>query len=239
MALPHNFCADPGEGLNIHGIRMRQTHNEKGNLLQDTADLRQGKAEIDLGFSRAVYQRNKDLLLRLLDLRNRLLDLGIPAGIPLLKDTLKDPLCRVPLLLRSVLVPLDDLLYPFPEWPDLGLRSPFTQPVARWCRVFKDLLQCLPVKPGLPKHSPLLVTIHQHPFSYIRPPFHLFVHPFPSILKPEKITIFSDPQMKVYSGCRTFKPPALMPHFSTGVYRRPLWMHCTRRLHKSVSLMMR
>ncbi|MDP6527166.1 MAG: transposase, partial [Kiritimatiellia bacterium] len=25
-------------------------------------------------------------------------------------------------------------------------------------------------------------------------------------------------QMKVYSGCRTFKPTALMPHFSTGVY---------------------
>ena len=28
--------------------------------------------------------------------------------------------------------------------------------------------------------------------------------------------------MKVYSGCRTFKPPALMPHFSTGVYKARL-----------------
>ena len=102
-------------------VAVGQGHQEDRHLLQGAAQLGQGVEVVHLGLARPVDQRHEHLAAGAPDLRDRLLHDRAAAAVALLPQSLEDPLGGVPLLLRDLLVLLQDHPDPVHVGPQLGL----------------------------------------------------------------------------------------------------------------------
>jgi hypothetical protein len=99
------------ESLNEDRSRVGQRHHEQGDLRLLACQMDRGCAEIDLGFTRRMRQRQENLLMHLLPGPNGILDRRVATlEAVLVPQSLEDPLGRMPLLLRSLAVVLQDLM---------------------------------------------------------------------------------------------------------------------------------
>ena len=111
MAFEEGLGALPWKRLNVEGIRIRQRHHEQRHLLPLTGEVDIGEAEVDLGLARWMREGHEDLLPDVLPLPDRRFHHRDAAGVATLgPQPVEDPLRRVVLLLRLLLVLLQHLL---------------------------------------------------------------------------------------------------------------------------------
>jgi len=80
-----------------------------------------------------------------------LLDDGLTAGVSkLVPEPFENPLGRVPLLLGSLAVLLEDLMNNRQKWPQLRFRSRPVQLKIGWFFMPQNLIQGLPMDPVVP-----------------------------------------------------------------------------------------
>ena len=118
MALLKRLGAFPGKDLAEEGVAERQRHHEHRHLpLLPPIDDRR-LAEIGLGFARPMHQRHEHFRRPPLPASHLFLDDRSAAAIPLFAEPLQNPLGRVPLLLRGLLVGFENLVDQRHERPE-------------------------------------------------------------------------------------------------------------------------
>ena len=105
--------------------------NQGGTARRGLHSCFQAIAEIDLAFARQVRQRQKHLLVRLLQSPNRVLHHDLAALVAVLvPQPLEDPLGRMPLLLRRLAVECQDLVDDWQKGRQLPLLSRLSLTIA-------------------------------------------------------------------------------------------------------------
>ena len=152
-------------GLHEAGIAVRQIEGKKVDLLEYTADYRQGFAKVHLGMARRVMQRHEHLPRPVSACPHIIFDDGVAAGEPVLvAQPFVDPLHRMTLLAVNLAVflqnPVDN------AGISVQLRTPWRSltPVARRHRKPQYLAHRLAVDPENPRR----LTI-AHPVDMARP----------------------------------------------------------------------
>ncbi len=114
-------------------VAVRQRHHEVGCLGCLTTQHHPSFAEVNLGLCRPVRRRHEHLGAGPLPLPYGILDDGqLPFAIVLVAQAFKDAFGRMPLLLRSLAVLLENLVNDRKKRPQLRLRPGLLQPVAWW-----------------------------------------------------------------------------------------------------------
>src|SRR3984885_13850820 len=135
---------------------VRQRHHEQGDLGLLAGQLDRRLAEVALGLTRRMRQRQKDFLARLLPCPDRVLHHGLATLVTVfIAESLEDPLRRVPLLLRRLAVAGEGLVNDRQERVQLPLRPWLALPVTRRLLVGQDLLQRVPTQTVLAARATL------------------------------------------------------------------------------------
>ena len=176
MALLKRLGAFPGKDLAEEGVAERQRHHEHRHLpLLPAIDDRR-LAEIGLGFARPMRQRHEDFRRPPLPAAHLFLDDGSAAAIPLLAEPLQNPLGRVPLFLRGLLVGFENLVDQRHERPQDRLFARLLLPIAGRFLMLQNLLQRVPMQAVLLAGLTLRQFAGQHPATHFAPQFHVRVH---------------------------------------------------------------
>jgi hypothetical protein len=121
--------------LHKTGIAVRQVHGEEVDRPLHPADHRQRRAEINLRMPGVVPEQHKHLALVLTAHQNIVLHDRQPAGIAvLIAQTLENPLRCVPLLRRTALILVQDLVNDPHKKVQLGPLRRLAPPVTGWHR---------------------------------------------------------------------------------------------------------
>ena len=180
MAGLEGLGALPRIGGEEVGVRVGQGDHPQVGLAPHAGDLDDRLAEVELGVTGRMAERDEDLLRVLLGLGHGPLDLGDPAGVAVLvTEALEDPPRRVALLGWGTLVGFEDLVDDGQEGPELGLGPGVGHLVAGGLGVRQDLVQGLVADPVVPEDRALGGTLHQDFPADLRPHLHVGVHPSP------------------------------------------------------------
>src|SRR5277367_1717657 len=177
MPFQKGLRALPRKDLDEDRSRVRQRHHEQRDLglLASQPDRR--LAEVDLGLTRRMRQRQKDFLLRLLPGPDRVLHHRVAALVTVLvAQPLEDPSGRVSLLLRRLPVVGEDLVNDRQKWLELALRPWLALPVTRWLLVGQDLLQRVPTQTVLAACATTAQLAGQHLSANVSPKLHVGTH---------------------------------------------------------------
>ena len=121
MSVLEGFRTHAGIGDNEHRIGIGQCHSKEGDLDQLPRHFHQGKTKVHLGFPRLVQQGNEDFSARLVEVPNRLFNLGVASTVTLLLQPLEDPFRRMPLFAGQFPIHLEDSGNAFQIRTDLDL----------------------------------------------------------------------------------------------------------------------
>ncbi len=132
MTLLKDLGALLGKGLTEDRVGVRQRHHEEGNLDLVAAEKDLRLAEVDLSLTRPVAQGDEDLRLTLPPSANGVLHDGQAAVVLMLQHKpVEDALGGMPLLLRGLLVRLQNLMDDRKKPLQLGLFPWLSLPIAR------------------------------------------------------------------------------------------------------------
>ena len=173
----NDLRAFPREHLAVDRIRVRQTHHEQGDLSLLPPDLHVGKPEVHLGFTRGMRQRQEHLFPTQSPGTYRVLDDRVTTReAVLVTQPFPDPLGRVPLLARCLLICLQNLLDDRQKRLDLR-PGPRPSLAISWRLLMRqNLLQRLPVQSVLLAGRTLAQLLRQNLPANFCPQFHVGVH---------------------------------------------------------------
>lgn len=165
------------------GVTVGQRHHEQGHpgRIAPQSDIR--LAEVHLGFSRRMRQRQKHLLVLFLPGPHGVLHACVTALVLMLGlQPLEEPLGRVPLLPMDLLIALENLVDDRQKLTDLWPLARLLLLVLRRLRVLKNPLERIPVELVLAANRPLACLVRQNLASNLDPFLHVSEHPFYSSL---------------------------------------------------------
>jgi hypothetical protein len=173
----------PRVGADVEAIGEREAHHRERRLALLAGDTDRCVAEVELGLTGWVRERDEHLLVVALVHGDGLLHLGDAAFVAvLIAQTLEDALGRVALLGRSVAVRGQDLLDHAQVGAELGLGARSGRAVARWLRVSEDLLEGLRPDAVVPSDGSLRDALDEHLAPDLRPVLHVGSHSFSRLL---------------------------------------------------------
>ncbi len=165
------------------GVRVGQRDDPERGLDAVAGDLDDGLAEVELGMTGWMAERDERFLRVRLGSLHRRLDLGVTAGVAVfVPQALEDLPRRVPLLGRGLAVIVEDLVDRGQVGTEHGLRAHPGHLIAGRLRVRQDLGQGLVPDSVVPMDGTLRRAFHQDLPSDLGPFVHVGVHPSPVLL---------------------------------------------------------
>ncbi len=180
MAGLEGLGALAGIGRDEIGVRVGKRHHREGGLHLDACDHHRCLAEVELGMSGRVRERDEDLLGVVLGPGHGPSHLrGAPRVAVFVSEPLIDALGRVALLWRCVLVGFQDLVDHGKELTEHRLRASDPLAIAGRLRICQDLLERPSADPVVPSDRTLRSALHEHLAPDLCPHLHVGVHPSP------------------------------------------------------------
>jgi hypothetical protein len=213
MPFQERLGAFAREYLAEDGVAVGQRHHEQGHPghLAPQSDIR--LAEVHLGLSRRMRQRQKHLLVPLPPGPHGVFHPRVAALVLMLGlQPLEDPLDRVPLFPMDLLVALENLADDRHELADLRLLPWPLLLILRRLRVRQNPLERIPVELVLPANRPLARLVRQNLTPNLDPFLHVSEHPFYSSLRGTELPVKTNsPSQSATRPCQersVFRPPA-------------------------------
>jgi hypothetical protein len=129
-----------------------------------------------------MNQGHEDFAAALLQLPNRLFDLGIAPAVTLFPQSLENPFRRVTLFAGQFLIGLKDSGNPLPIGTDFPL-APQWRSILGWGRIGQNLLDGFEVKSRLSLNLTDTDSVSKYSSSYLTPFFHVPKHSlFPPLI---------------------------------------------------------
>ena len=154
-------------------IGVRQIYREIVRLLLHPRDNNQRFAEIGLRLARSMRQRHKDLPAAYLLATNVVLHDRVAAReLVFFLEPVEDPLRRMSLLRRPLLVVFKDRVDHGQPRPQLGTLDRLLSLIARWHRILQHLPNRLAGQPELPGYRSLALPLD----SYRSPNTPVYLH---------------------------------------------------------------
>ena len=154
-------------------VRVRQIEDHEVRLLLGPGDHDKRFAEVGLRLAWCVGQRHKHLLAADLRGAHIVLHNGVAARECVLgAKPVEDPLGRVPLFTRSLLVVFENSVDDAQPWAQLRPSHWLLTPVARRQRILQHLANRLARQPKLPGHRPPALTFYKNRPPHSRIQFH-------------------------------------------------------------------
>ncbi len=174
MPFQESFCRLGWKCRHEAVVRVRQVHSQVVRLPLHAGDHHQRLAEVRLRFARRMRQRNEHLPAMQLRRPHVVLHYGVAAReLMLFLKPIEDPLGRVPLLRRSLLVIFQNGVDHAQPRPQLGPLDRLLPLVARRHRVLQHLPYCLPRQPKIPGYRSLTPALNTNRTPYTPVYLHL------------------------------------------------------------------
>ena len=184
VALEERLSALAREGADEGRVGVRQRHHEQGHRGGLPVERDLGLAEVDLGLTGPVGQRDEDLGAAAPPGPDGVLDDSRPASVAVLvAEPLEDPLGGMALLLRGLLVVVEDLVDDRQEGVELGPGWGGRAVVPGRLGVVEDLLKRVPVDVELAADGSLALAIDEDATADLSPVLDVGVLPWTSQLK--------------------------------------------------------
>jgi hypothetical protein len=181
VALEERLGALAGEGAGEDRVGVRQRHDEHRDGGRPAVEGDLGLPEVGLGLAGRVGQRDEHLGGATPPGADGVLDPGQPARVAVLGlETLVDPLGGVPLLLRRLLVVLEDLVDDREQGLEDGGPLELGPPVSGRLGVVEDPLEGLPVDLVLAAGGAPAEAVGEDATADLGPVFHVGIHPVAS-----------------------------------------------------------
>ena len=166
-----------GKHLAEEGVAERQRHHEVGDLRLLALQSNDRFAEVGLGLARRMRKRHEHLGRASPPGTYGVADYTDPAVVLMLgPQSIEDPLDRVALFGRRLLVLLENFMNDRQEPIELRLGPRLTLPVAGRLGVVEDFLQGFPVQVIFLTDRPLAFLLGQHQATDFGPEMHVLVH---------------------------------------------------------------